>query len=58
MAKKVMCQLMGEKIEEAVCFDIHMVVDGLAPVRTIPKRAVQKEDFKEICKNCPNHRED
>lgn len=55
---KVNCPLMGGKIDNAVCFDIHMVVEGSAPEFTAPKKAVHTQNFKEICKKCPNHRED
>lgn len=52
------CLLLQENIDEGTCFDIHMVVEGLAPEWTAPKRAVQVKDFKEKCRNCPYHRED
>lgn len=58
MSKKVMCPLMNEEIDEAVCFDIHMVVDGGAPESTAPGKAVQTPGFREICLKCPNHRDD
>ena len=38
--------------------DIHMNVEGLAPDWTIPKEVLKKADYKQICLNCPNHRED
>lgn len=55
---KVNCPLMEEEIDDEVCFDIHMVVEGSAPEFTAPKKAVHAPDFKKICKKCPNHRED
>lgn len=55
----VRCPLMDDEyIEEEICFDIHSVVDAGAPKRTAPKKAVQKENFEEICTNCPFHRYD
>lgn len=55
---KVNCPLMGEGIDDTVCFDIHMVVEGCAPEFTAPQKAVQMPDFREICMKCPNHRDD
>lgn len=55
---KVNCPLMGECIDDAVCFDIHMVVERCAPEFTAPQKAVQTPDFREICMKCPNHRDD
>lgn len=56
--KTVNCPLIGRDIEDTVCFDIHMVVEGMAPQRTAPKEATENHDFKNICLNCPYHRED
>lgn len=50
-----MCPVMGEIIEDIVCFDICMVSEGLAPERTAPKRAIEKPDMKEICLKCKYH---
>lgn len=55
--KKIECPLMKEKIEDGACFDISMVAEGMAPVRTAPERAVNNVDFKRICLECPNHRD-
>lgn len=54
----VKCPLMQEVIEDVVCFDIHMVVEKAAPEYTAPQKAVQTPGFREICLNCPNHRDD
>lgn len=48
----------AEDTTEEICFDIHMVVEGCAPKFTAPKKAVQTPDFRKICMNCPNHRDD
>ena len=56
--KKIKCPLMKENIDDAVCFDIHMVVEGCAPEYTAPEKAVFTLGYKEICLNCPNHRDD
>lgn len=55
---KVDCPLMGECIEDEICFDIHMNVEGLAPDRTVPGKVLQIPDYKKICLKCPNHRDD
>lgn len=55
---KVMCPLMNEEIEDAVCFDIHMVAEGEAPSWTAPEKAVKVDGFKQKCLECPNHRDD
>lgn len=54
----VNCPLMGENIDDGICFDIHMVVEGGAPEFTAPQKAVQTPGYREICLNCPNHRDD
>lgn len=55
---EVNCPLMGKKIEDVICFDIHMVVEGVAPERTAPKKVIQTPGYRDICLKCPNHRED
>lgn len=56
--KKIKCPLMETEIEDGICFDIHMNVEGLAPDWTIPNKVLKKKDYKTICLKCPNHRED
>lgn len=57
-SKKIDCPLMGAEIDDGICYDIHMNVEGLAPDWTIPKEVLKKADYKQICLSCPNHRED
>lgn len=52
------CPLIEEIIEEIICFDIHMVVEKLAPKWTAPKKIYEVEDYENICLNCKNHRFD
>ncbi|MFI3231200.1 MAG: hypothetical protein R3Y29_06610 [bacterium] len=52
------CPLMDEVIEYIVCFDIHMVVERLAPKWTAPEKIYKIEDYENICLNCKNHRFD
>lgn len=54
----VPCPLMEEKIDIGTCFDIHMVVERAAPAYTAPKKAVNTDNFREICLACPYHRDD
>ncbi|WP_417420768.1 hypothetical protein [Hominenteromicrobium sp.] len=54
----VPCPLMGAEIAEEICFDIHCVVDGGTPERFAPKKARETPNYKQICKNCPYHRDD
>ena len=35
-SKKIECPLMEKEIDDGICFDIHMNVEGLAPDWTIP----------------------
>lgn len=55
---KVNCPLMDGDIDDVICFDIHMVVEGEAPEYTAPKKAVRVPGYKEICLKCKNHRDD
>ena len=55
---KVNCPLMDGDIDDVICFDIHMVVEGDAPEYTAPKQAVRVPGYKEICLKCKNHRDD
>ena len=56
--KKIECQLMEKEIDDGICFDIHMNVEGLAPDWTIPDEVLKKMDYNNICLNCPNHIDD
>lgn len=55
---KVNCPLMDGDIDDGICFDIHMVVEDMAPKSTAPEKAVQTPGYKDICLKCPNHRDD
>ena len=43
--KKVDCPLMDECVDDAICFDIHMVVEGCAPKFTAPKKSSSDTGF-------------
>lgn len=57
-SKKINCPLMETEIDDGICFDIHMNVEGLAPDWTIPDEVLKTTDYKQICLKCPNHRDD
>ena len=56
--KKLSCPLMDTEIDEGICYDIHMNVEGLAPEWTIPEKVLEPPYYKKICLQCPNHRDD
>lgn len=56
--KKLSCPLMDAEIDEGICYDIHMNVEGLAPEWTIPEKVLETLAYKKICLQCPNHRDD
>ena len=58
MDQITLCPLMEEAIDEGTCFDIHMVVEGIAPLRTVSKKVQENEKRVEICNQCPHHRND
>ena len=58
MDSKYYCPLMEEVIDYGVCFDIHMRVEGCGPDWLVPKKAIEKENFKEICLKCEHHHDD
>ena len=55
--KRIQCPLLKKEIDDAVCYDIHMNVEGLAPNWTIPKEVLDTADYKDICMRCKNHKE-
>lgn len=58
MKDSIECPLMGGIITSEVCFDIHMVVDCDAPDITAPQEIFEVQDFRTVCTQCPNHRND
>lgn len=54
---KIECPLYQRKIEDTQCFDISMVVEKMAPERTIDKQVLSIKNYREICIKCPNHRD-
>lgn len=56
--RKINCPLFEKEIEDGMCYDIHMNVEGLAPDWTIPPNVLAIPEYKKICFECPNHRDD
>ena len=44
--RKINCPLLGKEIEDGMCYDIHMNVEGLAPDWTIPKKVLENPGYK------------
>lgn len=57
MQEEIMCPIFKKTIDDALCYDIHMVTEGLAPDWTVPKRVLLVPEYKEICMRCKNHKE-
>mgnify|MGYP000511948934 CR=1 FL=1 len=43
--KKVDCPLMDECVDDAICFDIHMVVEGCAPLNSHAEKSSSDTGF-------------
>ena len=56
--RKINCPLLGKEIEDGMCYDIHMNVEGLAPDWTMPKTVLENPGYKKICIQCQHHRDD
>lgn len=52
----VRCPILKREISEGVCFDVHMVVAGEAPIWSAPEEIQNVEGYKQLCINCPYHR--
>ncbi len=50
----VMCPLVDFKIEESNCLENAMIVSGFMDEKTMIGKFKEKENWQEICKNCPN----
>lgn len=52
---EVFCPLVDELIEDFDCIENIDVVDGAIIEETMPKRFIQKKNWKDICKKCQWH---
>ena len=43
--------MVESEIDDEICFDIHMNVEGLAPDWTIPDKVIKKTEYKNVCLN-------
>lgn len=52
---KVICPLVDKEIDSSECIENSDVAAGLIKGYTLPEEYKQKEDWREICKNCKYH---
>lgn len=45
--RTVMCPILKKQIDDTVCYDIHMNVEGLLPDWGVPKEVVCIPDYKQ-----------
>ncbi len=51
----MMCPLLKKKIDDGICFDVQMCVEGLWAKSDNPYGVRDIVDFENICLNCENH---
>lgn len=51
----IKCPLVDLMIEESNCLENAMIVSGFMDENTMISRFKEKENWKEICKNCKNY---
>ena len=55
---RITCPLIDNKeISDADCYDVCLVANKMLKASAIPNMFTQKENFREICLNCPHHNE-
>ncbi len=54
---QIKCPIARRIIEDAECFDVHMVIQEGAPPWSAPQDVVDKPDFMQKCLSCPNHKD-
>lgn len=52
------CPLYNKDIDDDICFDISLVAERFSPEVEVPEEVRKIPNYKEICLNCPNHRDD
>lgn len=52
---QIRCPIAGRVIDDAECFDVHMVVEEGAPLWSAPQDIVNMPDFRQQCLSCPHH---
>ncbi len=55
MGDNILCPLVDTLINIGDCIENIDVVDGLITESSLPDQYKQKENWKEICKNCKYH---
>lgn len=56
-SNKIQCPLVNGSIEDYECLEISDCADGLIKDEVIPDRFKEKDDWKDTCLKCPNHKE-
>lgn len=52
----VNCPLLSREIKQGEdCWDIAKAAEGLYPETFVDQKAIQKENWRDICNNCLNH---
>ena len=55
---KIICPLIDNKeISDYDCYDVCLVACKMLKASAIPNMFTKKENFREICLNCPHHNE-
>ncbi len=52
---RIICPLINKEISDDDCYDVCLVANKMLKPSAIPEMFTQKEDFREVCKNCKNH---
>ena len=52
--RTIVCPILKKQIDDTICYDIHMNVEGLLPDWGVPKEVVCIPDYKRICMECKN----
>lgn len=50
--RTIVCPILKKQIDDTICYDIHMNVEGLLPDWGVPKEVVCIPDYKRICMEC------
>ena len=57
MEEKWYCPIVNEEMLDYDCYDICLVAERMIKETVLCERIRQKENFREICLNCPHHNE-
>lgn len=57
MEEKIFCPLIDGETSDDECYEACLVASRLLRKEAINAEFIQKENFREICLNCPHHNE-